>query len=171
MSLAREEDVEAEESSDSHHQETQSLLTDESDSRESHRSRPTPPRPQHTPQRQTSVSKRNLNGIPATPRTPNRVRFNVPELSESNEEIELQQESGQRRSTDWIDDEHHFTRASGDHRGSSTGQRAPLLTGIEAPSVVVATETFDGSAEYEDGRARPKSGVRGAFMNMANSIM
>lgn len=59
-----------------------------------------------------------------------------------------------------------------DHRG----QRLPLLTGIEAPSVTLAT----GQAVGEEGEwqpehllesARPKSGTWSSFMNMANSIM
>ena len=48
-------------------------------------------------------------------------------------------------------------------------QRLPLLTGIEAPSVTVATESFDPADHLES--ARPRSGMRSAFMNMANSIM
>lgn len=52
--------------------------------------------------------------------------------------------------------------------GEHTGGRAPLLTGIEAPSVRVA-EDLDTS-EFLEG-ARPKSGMKMAFMNMANSIM
>ena len=54
-------------------------------------------------------------------------------------------------------------------RRSSTGQRAPLLTDIEAPSVTLATEDFNAEDLLES--ARPKSGMRSAFMNMANSIM
>ena len=57
-----------------------------------------------------------------------------------------------------------------DHR-SSTGQRAPLLTGIEAPSVTVAGIDVDFNVEDLLETARPKSGMRSAFMNMANSIM
>ena len=54
--------------------------------------------------------------------------------------------------------------------GSSEGQRLPLLTGIEAPSVTVAGWDDDFEAEHLEG-ARPKSGMKSAFMNMANSIM
>ncbi|KAL8850137.1 MAG: hypothetical protein Q9221_004898 [Calogaya cf. arnoldii] len=50
-------------------------------------------------------------------------------------------------------------------------QRAPLLTGIEAPSVTVASTDFDLDAEHLLDISRPKSGMRSAFMNMANSIM
>ena len=55
-------------------------------------------------------------------------------------------------------------------RRASTGQRAPLLTNIEAPSVTVATE-LGFSAEDYLVNARPKSGMKSAFVNMANSII
>lgn len=48
-------------------------------------------------------------------------------------------------------------------------QRLPLLTGIEAPSVTVAEQNFNPEDHLEN--ARPRSGMRSAFMNMANSIM
>ena len=47
----------------------------------------------------------------------------------------------------------------------------PLLTDIEAPSVTVALEHTQFHAEEHLENARPKSGMRSAFMNMANSIM
>ncbi|KAH7319668.1 transmembrane amino acid transporter protein-domain-containing protein [Stachybotrys elegans] len=47
--------------------------------------------------------------------------------------------------------------------------RAPLLTDIEAPSVALANDLdFD---ELQEEMRRPKSGLRSAFMNMANSII
>jgi sodium-coupled neutral amino acid transporter 11 len=53
--------------------------------------------------------------------------------------------------------------------GRERVQRMPLLTGIEAPSVTVAEESFNPEDHLES--ARPRSGMRSAFMNMANSIM
>jgi len=53
--------------------------------------------------------------------------------------------------------------------GRERTQRLPLLTGIEAPSVTVAEESFNPEDHLEN--ARPRSGMRSAFMNMANSIM
>lgn len=54
--------------------------------------------------------------------------------------------------------------------------RRPLLTGIEAPAVALANSPWGG--EYDDvhswaeaERSRPKSGLKSAFMNMANSII
>lgn len=58
--------------------------------------------------------------------------------------------------------------ANGRH-GRDGVQRLPLLTGIEAPSVTVAEESFDPEDYLES--ARPRSGMRSAFMNMANSII
>lgn len=63
------------------------------------------------------------------------------------------------------------------HHGTShTGQRGPLLTDIEAPSVTVANSapfrsTSDAEAWHEAEQRRPKSGLSSAFMNMANSII
>jgi len=50
------------------------------------------------------------------------------------------------------------------------GQRAPLLTDIEAPSIAVAND-LDFNPEDLLESARPKSGLRSAFFNMANSII
>ena len=55
--------------------------------------------------------------------------------------------------------------------GSADATRLPLLTGIEAPSVTVASGDFEGDPEEHWESARPKSGMKSAFMNMANSIM
>lgn len=63
--------------------------------------------------------------------------------------------------------------------GAHGGQhRTPLLTGIEAPSVALANGPWlgaDGDGDVhawaEVERRRPKSGLRSAFMNMANSII
>ena len=52
--------------------------------------------------------------------------------------------------------------------------RVPLLTDIEAPSVALANSPWadeDVHEWAEAERARPKSGLQSAFMNMANSII
>lgn len=54
--------------------------------------------------------------------------------------------------------------------------RRPLLTGIEAPSVALANSPWAGEFDdvhswAESERNRPKSGLKSAFMNMANSII
>lgn len=105
------------------------------------------------PSRQPSISR---PGTPRTPRTANRVRFDIQETSHirtSNDQAE-----------EWLEEEDYFSRG----RRGSTAQRAPLLTGIEAPSVTAALEiNIDDLLET----ARPKSGMSSAFMNMANSII
>ncbi|KAF7554406.1 hypothetical protein G7046_g6821 [Stylonectria norvegica] len=106
----------------------------------------------------------------ATPRTPNRVRFDLtPEIvGESNGFTGPRDYT--RPSTDGSDvyiEEPLSPR--GDHH------RVPLLTDIEAPSVTVANTFGDGGDDAEDWAQRemrrPKSGMRSAFMNMANSII
>ncbi len=135
---------------------------------------PPPPRPKHT-HRQSSISYPPPNGSPRTPRTPNRVRFDLDErLSHDGRANGHARAPSNASSLDWMEDEDYLaannsaSTARGGRR-SSTGQRAPLLTDIEAPSVTLASEDF--SAEELLESARPKSGMRSAFMNMANSIM
>jgi sodium-coupled neutral amino acid transporter 11 len=67
-------------------------------------------------------------------------------------------------------EEEDYMNANGQRR-ESTGQRAPLLTDIQAPSVTVALTNLDFHPEDYLESARPKSGMRSAFMNMANSII
>lgn len=62
-------------------------------------------------------------------------------------------------------------RGGGRRNGRGREQRLPLLTDIEAPSVTVANSDVGFSPEDLLESARPKSGLRSAFMNMANSIM
>lgn len=70
-----------------------------------------------------------------------------------------------------------LTSSAADHNNRQG--RVPLLTGIEAPSVTLAnTGPWSGTGSQEDinewaetERSRPKSGLRMAFMNMANSII
>ncbi|KAK2739098.1 hypothetical protein FQN57_006664 [Myotisia sp. PD_48] len=99
------------------------------------------------------------NGQPRTQRTPNRVRFDL--------EDDIQSETDRA----WIADEDFLDEEHASVRRSSTSQRAPLLTDIEAPSVTVATSGLDFLPEDHLESARPRSGLRSAFMNMANSII
>ncbi|KAH8161298.1 hypothetical protein CIB48_g6943 [Xylaria polymorpha] len=71
----------------------------------------------------------------------------------------------QRDSFDFLDAE--------DPIGRERTARRPLLTDIEAPSVTVANSLSanDVQSWAERERERPKSGLRSAFMNMANSII
>ncbi|KAI9643014.1 hypothetical protein NHQ30_008748 [Ciborinia camelliae] len=99
-----------------------------------------------------------------TPRTPNRVRFDLP--SSSNGESNTR--NGETPPA--YDDESPHA-----HPSSRTQPFTPLLTGIEAPSVTVASSPwFDDEDVHtwaERERSRPKSNLRNAFMNMANSII
>jgi len=103
-----------------------------------------------------------------TPRTPNRVQFNLNPavMGESNGSAH-----GMRRSSEEslefeddleIQDHHH-------------SHRVPLLTDMEAPSVAFANTLGDGQDDegerLEQEMRRPKSGLKSAFMNMANSII
>ncbi|KAF8862397.1 transmembrane amino acid transporter [Acephala macrosclerotiorum] len=93
---------------------------------------------------------------PRTPRTPNRVRFDLPEALEIEE-----------APPPYVDSPRSGRRDSRQHT-------LPLLTGIEAPSVTVANSPWGDEDVHEWAereRARPKSGLRSAFMNMANSII
>ncbi|KAI0426311.1 transmembrane amino acid transporter family protein [Xylaria sp. FL1042] len=107
---------------------------------------------------------------PRTPRTPNRVRFdlrptNIPPVA-----------NGTHDSVDSVppvDSFDYFDLEPASPGGRDRIARRPLLTDIEAPSVTVANslpgEDVHDWAERE--RTRPKSGLRSAFMNMANSII
>ncbi|KAK4951439.1 hypothetical protein LTR10_010414 [Elasticomyces elasticus] len=114
------------------------------------------------PRRQSSLAQSRPNGAP---RTPLRVRFNMEEGNT------IQEANGTAQSEQWMDEEDYILSESpaSDGRGS-TGQRAPLLTDIEAPSVSVAND-LDFNPEDLLESARPKSGMKMAFMNMANSII
>ena len=118
--------------------------------------------------RQSSISQPAPDGHRRTPRTTNRVRF----VEESPEEDDQHSDSRAHSPEDalWIDEEDYEL---GDHSGSANrngGQSVPLLTDIEAPSVTLATSD-DFFPEDHLENARPRSGMKMAFMNMANSII
>lgn len=99
-------------------------------------------------QRQSSLSHPRPDG---TPRTTNRVRFDIEDRP-----------SDPAAQEEWMDDE--------DFLSSPGGQHAPLLTDITPPSESpFRSDSFQPEDYLPD--ARPKSGMRSAFMNMANSII
>lgn len=102
--------------------------------------------------RQSSFAQSRPNG---EPRTPHRVRFEVSEPDAIGE-----------THPDWIEEEDYMDG----HASPGGQQRAPLLTGIEAPSVSVANDIEYFEEDLLES-ARPKSGLGSAFMNMANSII
>jgi solute carrier family 38 (sodium-coupled neutral amino acid transporter), member 11 len=121
------------------------------------------PLPRGGLKRLSSLQQTSSDG-PQPPRTPNRVRFDLveedttPEVPYANGHV-----SGNPM---WVDEEDYL---DGDRR-ASTGQRAPLLTDIAPPS---SSPFLSDSFQPEDHlpNARPTSGMRSAFMNMANSII
>jgi sodium-coupled neutral amino acid transporter 11 len=98
---------------------------------------------------------------PRTPRIPNRVRFDLPPPIDTEA------------------DEHDVPPPYVDsplsgRRDPRPQASLPLLTDIEAPSITLAASPWgdDDVQEWaERERQRPKSGLRSAFMNMANSII
>lgn len=120
-------------------------------------------RPPPPPKRQSSFAQPRPGG---TPRTPNRVRFDI------DAELHGAVPNGHADSR-WLEDEDPLVAEAESPiaNGHAQTQRLPLLTGIEAPSVTIATEDEDWDAEDHLESARPKSGISSAFMNMANSIM
>jgi sodium-coupled neutral amino acid transporter 11 len=115
------------------------------------------------PRRQSSFAQPRPDG---TPRTPNRVRFDFVEMQNSPEQATNGHVGpGQ---PEWMHDDDYM---EGDETTEGPqGQRIPLLTDIEAPSVRVA-EDMDFDPEDHLESAKPRSNMRNAFMNMANSIM
>ncbi|KAJ5176306.1 Vacuolar amino acid transporter 2 [Penicillium canariense] len=128
--------------------------------------------------RQSSISQPTPEGQRRTPRTMNRVRFDIDE-EEGEEEDEEDEEDGHYsnghvRTPDgdapWLDDEDYELGEQSGLGTRNTGQTVPLLTNIEAPSVTLATSD-DFFPEDHLEHARPRSGMKMAFMNMANSII
>lgn len=125
--------------------------------------------PRLRPSRQhSSISGLPSEGLPRTPRTPNRVRFDLDAQELGNDEHPSAVQNG-----DWVDEDDEFSIHAPLGEERSTGQRAPLLTAVEAPSVTVANAGYDEHSDFQDlpDISRPKSGMLSAFMNMANSIM
>jgi len=124
----------------------------------------------HSSPRQSSFSKPSQNGAPRAPRTANRVRFDIEERRSRELELNGQAQPHSPETETWTEDEDYLSHDTSEDGSRSNGQRAPLLTGIEAPSVAIANE-LDFNPEDLLESARPKSGMRSAFMNMSNSIM
>lgn len=126
-----------------------------------------------TEKQHSSIVQPPPDGQARTPRTANRVRFDL-EDDDSEEDNTIHRDPEQGGESPWVEEEDYMNGDGDSGRdGSSrtrTGQAMPLLTGIEAPSVTVATTDFDDPEDHLES-ARPRSGLRSAFMNMANSII
>ncbi|KAJ5502196.1 hypothetical protein N7463_005070 [Penicillium fimorum] len=133
---------------------------------------PTPSRNATNGKRHSAISQPAVEGQPRTPRTMNRVRFDIEEEPEHPNRISIERAFSPDDSPDdtlWLEDEDYElgNRGPGMHH---SGQSIPLLTNIEAPSVTLATSDDFFPEEYLED-ARPRSGMKMAFMNMANSII
>ncbi|KAJ1338205.1 solute carrier family 38 (sodium-coupled neutral amino acid transporter) member 11 [Microdochium nivale] len=136
----------------------------------------------------------STGGGPRTPRTPNRVRFDLRATDIPTTVAAPMNghgggaENGRRGNSlhapgGYFDvtEPDSLGRLSTDSRNSSgsadggPGSRYPLLTDLVAPSVALANSAFlsaeDADEWADEERLRPKSGLREAFMNMANSII
>lgn len=133
-----------------------------------------PPTPNgHTPRsdRQSSISQPLHDGQRRTPRIPQRVRFADEEAEEpATEDHDMNGRAGSLENAEWLDEEDYELGGHATPGQHNRGQSVPLLTDIEAPSVTLATsEDFFPEDHLEN--ARPRSGMKMAFMNMANSII
>ncbi|CAK7202910.1 hypothetical protein SEUCBS139899_005637 [Sporothrix eucalyptigena] len=124
-------------------------------------------------------------GSVRTPRTPNRVRFDLTTVDSQPSSSATHNGNGTspRRPSvnhDYSDDDddddmNHFDLNMAPEN-LDRQHRLPLLTDIEAPSVTLARSgDIDTGVDVEEWaereRSRPKSGLSSAFMNMANSII
>lgn len=139
---------------------------------------PVATRPSPPPRRQSSITRPPPPGLPRIPRTPNRVRFDIAERQSSEHELRNVVVSCRGMVQQKVEEEEEEAEEEGEgddyfssRGGNRTGQQAPLLTDIEAPSVTVANSRLDSQVEDLLDNPRPKSGLMSAFMNMANSIM
>jgi len=104
---------------------------------------------------------------PLSPAPRRFVHFNLEDPNAlSKADSELDEEEGNTR---WTHEEDFMESSDEDDFGVMTGGggRAPLLTNMAAPSVLAAEMDFNELT----GSNESKSGMKMAFMNMANSIM
>ena len=97
------------------------------------------------------------NGFPSIPCTVNRVSFDDGETGGVEPVLSDHARTPSPEGENWPEAEDNSSRIDFQTR-SSAGQRVPLLTDVEAPSVMVA-EDLDFNAEGVLESARPKSGL------------
>ena len=120
-------------------------------------SRPTPAG-QSPPFSQSSPSQSAPNGYFRTPRIMHRVRFDVGETTSGEHALNDHVPTSSPEGGNWPEVEDDGSGEDFEIRRNSIGQRAPLLTNVEAPSVMVA-EDLDFNVEGLLENARPKSGL------------
>ena len=118
---------------------------------------PTPAWPS-PPFSQSSLSQAAPNGSSQTPRTIHRVRFDIRETTGGEHALNDHARASRPEDGNWPEAEDDGSAEDSEIRRNSVGQRAPLLTGVEAPSVMVA-EDLDFNDEGLLENARPKSGL------------
>lgn len=150
--------------------ESQSLLTDTPDGEADLVIHPAPvsPSPISPSVPSPAIAQPAPDGQRRTPRTTNRVRFDIDDESEGDSRSDRHARVSEDPS--WLDDEDYARAHHDQSERNGRGPMIPLLTDMEAPSVTLATsEDFFPEEHLES--ARPRSGMQMAFMNMANSII
>lgn len=105
----------------------------------------------------SSLSRTVSNGFPSAPRTVNRVDFDNGETDGVEPILSDHARTPSWEGDIWPEAEDSSSRNDFQTR-SGAGQRVPLLTDVEAPSVIVAQD-LDFNAEGVLESARPKSGL------------
>ena len=117
------------------------------------------PTPAHQlpPFADSSLPRSVLNGLPSASYTGNRVRFDDGERDSIEHMLNGHARTESREGSNWPEAADESSGNEFETR-SSAGQRVPLLTGVEAPSVMLA-EDLDLNADGQLGNVRPKSGI------------
>ena len=105
----------------------------------------------------SSLSQTASNGFPSAFRTVNRVRYDDGETDSVEHILSDHTRTPSQEDGNWLEAEDGFLENEPEMT-SSPGQRVPLLTNVEAPSVMVA-ENLHFEAERLLENARPKSGL------------
>ena len=105
----------------------------------------------------SSLPRTLLNGLPNASYTGNRVRLDDGERDSIEHMLKDHARTGSWEGGNRPEAADDFS-GNGFETRSSAGQEVPLLTGVEAPSVMLA-EDLDFNAEGQLGNARPKSGI------------
>lgn len=132
-------------------------------------------RPAASVRMHSSLSKPSVNGHARPQRTPNRVRFELQDLhSDSDSEISPKTPNGHskrlQRSDDWVEEDDYFGSSSIGPGHGLADQDEPLLPDGHVPMRRLSMDEEFRPEDYLES-ARPKSDMRAAFMNMANSII
>ena len=112
---------------------------------------------QSPPFLQSSLSRTDTNSYSRAPRTMSQVRFDVGE-DKGEHTLNGHTRTPSQEGGDWSEAEDDISGNHSESRRSSAGQRAPLLTNVEAPSVTVA-EDLDFNADGILEIVRQKSGT------------